>query len=401
MAYLSSSCRRRILNVAICFLPLFAMTGLRGSLISDERPQVTLSEVIEGLLTWQRNATSLRVEVNTLDREDMKLIDSSFPLDASLVAGEWGLHTTLWSEQPFRFWFRHENVMQGAVEARQVGAVDGFQYWIGHSSGGSMGDENVVPLTHLEVLSLHPMATPMHYVLWSHPMRDYCRIPALKGLWHEGRCCWVGDWLGENGTARVIGSELVDGVLCVVVKALYQEPGTVGNEVSEQWWFDPAVQYLPRRYVRTGPAVNVFGEMRSLPIIWKVDEFRKIRDNFWFPQTGTYTREYIRGRTGRLTTQSFEWIVLDVTLDQPIPVERLLPPEPTEETMIYANDFDPSASTNLSRGWRDSGVRAQRATAAWFLDPAILLLSSVFAVGGCVILWQRLRQKAALSSSAE
>lgn len=355
--------------------------------VPDHGPaSADVQHVLESLQAWQSSFQSVRLTCCSLDRLEMSLQEASFPRDVEFDGESWGLRSQLWYEHAGRMYFEHALLINGAVQPLQAGAVDGFRYWLAIASENSQSQ-----YSHIDILPLYPQPSPARFMLSRHPLAEHCQLSAIRGLWNES-CCWIGDVLQERSPLTCLGQADVDGHACVVLQAVSRGARTAAEQTRETWWCDPEYQYLPRRYMRSQPAVTILGESRPLDLIWTASAYQQI-DATWFPQRGTLTRHVLRGRGTRLVSQDVEWIISRVELNQPLPDQQLQPPPASAATASYVNEFEPDQTLQWYQWnsvWSQAARRLQATAAAESRRPDLstLLVVSVLVVGTAVFAWQ-------------
>lgn len=337
--------RRCGAGVFVLSAVVFGADHLRADELEEP---AALSRVIRGLIRWQESFGSIRLLSHDFCREVVRSRNPAFPDDAQLDGLTWGTRTTLWYENSFRIRYSQEELNGESVEARRLRAVDGFRIWLTTSS---QGDPN--QYSRIDVHPLQSQASPQMVSANEHPLRSQFLMLALKGLWQENQCCWLGDRLQQNSRVEYLGPELVEDHPCEMVRTSERisNLSAVGS-YQEIWWLDPELQYLPRKYVRLDPYYNSAAEIRNLTSVWLVSEFQTAKsDNsadrpIVVPLSGTYQREYLRGRSRNLIREFYEWKITEVTVPHSIPDAILEPPAPTPLTIVYNNEFalDPGPS---------------------------------------------------------
>jgi hypothetical protein len=374
----------------VCLISLVSGPGLCGDEAADptgpdENETRQIREVLQGLQKWQSLFPAVRITCHELDQSEMLAIDPAFPSDTQPDSPNWGLKSTLWYQTPWRLWYVQRRLVRGRTDYLQEGAVSGFRYWVASGS-----PENPDQFSHIDVLPLYPVPSPTLYMSRRHPLAEQITPAALRGLWSDSYCCWMGDCLAEREQLRFVGTEEIDGHKCIVLEASEQVFRPIGELQHETWWFDPQQQYLPRKYVRSMPAITIDGEIRPLDLVWTVTEFQQV-GSVWFPRQGRMKRDYLRGRSGRFVSQNVEWMISVTSLEQTIPDEQLDPPPSHRATVSYVNEFEPQEPMDWSdflsgrspqRGGRSGGHRA------WWPDLSTLAVLSVVGIVAAIFVWQ-------------
>lgn len=333
-----------------------------------EQPQVDAQvlEVAEGLRAWEQSFENLWLVTVGFDRTSKADKSNESSAEAEVDEGDWEQRTSFWYHDPFTLGFQHDWLVQGKSEYRVKGAAEGFRYWLAASEDG-----NPEVFSRRQSQPLQFLASPAVHALHPHPLQSQCRIAALRGLWWSPGCQWLGDKLPEVYGIHFVGTELVDGRPCLVLSTGLHSKDRMEDGVQMTWYFDPELQYLPRRFKRT--EISQTGEQEDFDQVWQVTEFRKTDEGIWFPGKGFIRRRYRSEGHKDQADLLFEWTVLEVQLNKQKPAELMQPPpetgnESTDENQIgaqgdilVADELQPSGvwSSESGRQFAD-GLREQQ-----------------------------------------
>ena len=322
---------------------VMSINGLRG-ISAEEIPAIEpqVKAVADGLAEWKKSFNSLWIVAAGFDRNELSKQSELFPHDATLDGVSWGHRTSFWYQDPYTLHFSHDWLQAGKTVTRSTGAANRFRYWIATSEDG-----DAESFTYVHSEPLLRLATPTLHELNEHPLQNACRLAALRGLWWSPGCQWLSERLSNIYGIRYIGMEDVDGHACIVLTNRDEGVGESGMSVNQTWHFDPLKQFLPRRFVIT--QMSMMGESQDFVQTWQATEFKQVGAATWFPSQGFVERQYKTSSQIEPGKAFYEWVVLELELDKPMPVTLMQPPKITGSPTSFDESLLDHAAFEIPR----------------------------------------------------
>jgi hypothetical protein len=271
--------------------------GFVAIVASAQEPPGTVSvtDVVSGQQQWLDRFASIRVRWRKWNRADVEQYHPEVPPDATLE------NSPVYSSREFSWkdtgglTFESVDFRGGKVARRNIYGTDSERFW--DADAKTEGDFS--QWEHVKLSRGNP----------EHPLKTALTMVAIYGLWD---CS--GEWLAERlqnaDPLEILGSEVVDGHECAVVRIVHNESGSSDRET---FWLDPSKNFLPRKFELVSKRPTA-----SWSRTWTADQFREVEEGFFFPVRGVLA-------VSSSEPPGFEWLVEEVELNPAFPAGHFKP----------------------------------------------------------------------------